>query len=173
MIPGAHSRQERDLSASRHTLFCLVACGLAVTPPSWAGSWCDVVFKDVARDATAVVLTRVENPKGEHPTLRIIDVIKGVCNEPAVSLAKRELERYELKRGDQVLLALDDDLLPIRATRGLGICEPVSLLPIRGGRLHSTDRLAYDNGRKAMTLDELRRQLQELDGCSGDVGLDR
>ena len=172
MIPGTHTRLERGLNAFRRTIVGLVAGGLAVTGQLWAGSWCDVVFKDVARDATAIVLTRVDDPTVEHPTLQVVDVLMGECDQPVVSLAKRELERYRLKRGDQVLLALDDDLLPIRATHGLGICEPVSLLPIRDGRLRSADRSGYDSGRKAMTIDELRRELQELAGSSGDVGLD-
>ena len=161
------------MTASGRTLICLMAGGLAVTGSSWAGSWCDVVFKDVARDAAAIVLTRVDRPTDGRATLHVTDVLKGECDQPVVGLAKRDLERHGLKHGDQVLLALDDDLLPIRATHGLGICEPVSLLPIRGGRLRSADRSGYDNGRKAMTLDELRRELQELDDASGDVGLDR
>jgi len=173
MIPGAHSRQERDLIASRRTLIRLAVAGLAVSGPLWAGSWCDVVFKDVARDAAAIVLTRVNEPTDDLLTLRVTDVLMGECDQSVVSLAKRELQRHRLKPGDQVLLALDDDLLLIRATHGLGICEPVSLLPIRGGRLRSADRPGYDSGRKSMTLDELRRDLRELDADSGDIGLDR
>jgi hypothetical protein len=164
--------QERDLSVFRCTLICLVVGGLAVCNPLWAGSWCDVVFKDVARDAATVVLTRVDRPKDERPILHVTDVLKGECDQSVISLSKRELERHGLKPGDQVLLALDDDLLLIRATRGLGICEVISLLPIHRGRLRSEHRADYDSGRKPMTLDELRQDLRALPGASGHVGLD-
>jgi hypothetical protein len=69
------------------------------------------------------------------------------------------LNGHRVKDGDHVLVALDGKHRLVRTTHGLGACLAISVLPIRGGKLRAQDRVNYDSGTRAMTLDQLREQL--------------
>ena len=145
---------------SRRVPACVTVCGLAVAAPLWAGGWCDVVFKDVARQAPIVVLARVERTKAAPPTLHVLEVLKDRSEQGFSRLPSRILDGQPIKHGDHVLVALGDDHRPVVATRGLGMCEAISVLTIRGGKLRSRDRVNYDSDVGAMTLEELREDLR-------------
>jgi hypothetical protein len=138
-------------------LWCLLAGGFAVATHVGAGTWCDVVFKDVAREADIVVLARVEQAKGEVPTVHVVDVLKGNCGACEMHLDSQDLDG--VKDGDRLFVALDGDRRPVRGKRSLGFCGAISVLPIRGGKLRARDRLNYDSRAGGMTLDELREEL--------------
>jgi hypothetical protein len=136
---------------------CLLAGGFAAATHVGAGTWCDVVFKDVAREADIVVLARVEQAKDGAPTVHVVDVLKGSCGSCEVRLDPEDLDG--VKDGDRLFVALDRDHRPVRGKRSLGFCGAISVLPIRGGKLRSRDRLNYDSQAGGMTLDELREEL--------------
>jgi hypothetical protein len=131
-----------------------VVCAASWTPPP---RWCDLPFKDVAAVAHAVVLARYE--AGPRPVLVVEDVIKGHCERTNVWVDSEEVSRYDPRTADTFLLALGPDYRAIDTVRGMGACDAVSILPIHSGKLRSKFRGDYDGQRKALTLDEIRTEL--------------
>lgn len=123
----------------------------------FAGTWCDVVFKDVAHEAEIVLLARIEKTKGASASVRVVDVLKGDCGQRLPNLDPADLAG--LKHEDHVFVALDGDLRPLRGTRSLGFCEAISVLPVRNNKLRGRDRVNYDSQSKGITLEELRDEL--------------
>jgi len=147
------------LRAFRRVLIGLFAGGLAAVVAAPAGAWCDVVFKDVAQEAEVVLLGRIEKVKGGPTVVRVADILKGQYRESWLSLDPSDLDVDRLKHHDHVLVALDGSLEPLRQARGLGFCQPISVLPIRGGKLRSRERVDYDSLTGSLTLDAIRDEL--------------
>jgi hypothetical protein len=141
-------------------LGCLLACGLAAPLPLSAEGWCDIVFKDVAQQAEIVVLARVDRARRALPELFVVETLKGECPLGHLGLTSRILEDYNMKDGDHVFVAMDAKRRPVGTARSLGVCTAVHVLPIRGGKLRSRDRLNYDSRSGSLTLDQIRHQLQ-------------
>lgn len=142
-----------------HRLFGALSCCVALSGPAGAGSWCDVVFKDVVPYAERVVLARVRLEKRGPARLDVVGVLKGKQASQALSFDSEEFRDLRLGRRDLVLVALDGRGRLIRSTPGMGVCDAVSILPIRDGKLRARDRLNYDSLRGTITLDRLREQL--------------
>jgi len=139
-------------------LFLLqIVLALQIAPP--ANAWCDVVFKDVVREADVVLIARAEARKGEPVEFAIVDVMKGEFAEPILDVHREVLSEYGIRTKDHVLLALGKDGQLVSKAPGLGACFPVSLVRLRGEKLRGKDRVDYDSRREPMTLDELRRDL--------------
>ena len=136
-----------------------------------SGSWCDVVFKDIAREADALVLTQVELVDEAPPLLHVVDVLKGEYPRHELLLTGDALNGLRLKTGDQVLVALDDNHRQISTARNLGMCDAISVVAIRGGRLRARDRLGYDNQRGGMTFNQLRQDLLETSAAQSAAAL--
>jgi hypothetical protein len=146
---------------SRRVLVCAAICGLAFSAPLFAGTWCDVVFSDVAHDAGIVVLARVEKARGAAPVLHVAEVLKDRSESGFGRLPSRILDGIETKNGDHVLVALDEEQRLVVNAGGLGMCEAISVLVIRGGKLRSRDRVNYDSLTGTLTLEEIREQLRD------------
>ncbi len=142
----------------RRTGFLGVACLLAATTVVTSGTWCDLVFKDVAPVADVIVLAEVHASKGHPPELHVAEVFKGYCADQTLNLNLEELGQ-RLRDGDQMVLALNRSCRLIRDSQGLGMCSAINVLHIRDGKLKSRDRLDYDSRRGTMTLDQLREEL--------------
>jgi hypothetical protein len=145
--------------------------GLASSMAMASGSWCDVVFKDIAREADVLVLTRVELVDEAPPLLHVVDVLKGEYRRAELVLTGDALNGLGLKTGDQVLVALDDNHRQISTSRSLGMCDAISVLPIRSGKLRARDRLDYDSRKGAMTLNQLRQDLLETSAAQSAAAL--
>ena len=145
--------------------------GLASSVAMASGSWCDVVFKDIAREADALVLTRVELVNEAPPLLHVVDVLKGEYPRGELALTGDALDGLRLKTGDQVLVALDGAHRQISTSRNLGMCDAISVLPIRGGKLRARDRLGYDSQRGGMTFNQLRQDLLETSAAQSAAAL--
>jgi len=52
----------------------------------------------------------------------------------------------------------------------LGFCRPISILPVRGGKLRAAERVDYDNGRQRITLEALLEDLAALSNEEPDPG---
>lgn len=160
------------MNRSRHPGFPWLACLLVAAVSQPAGAWCDLVFKDVAGLADAVVLAEVrESPESEDGTrqLDVIEVFKGGGVNDTLPLAPGDLAT-DVKPGEQVLLALTRDNRLVQGNQGLGICSAVSVLPIRGGKLRARDRPDYDSGSRSMSLERLRRELSPASDESALAG---
>lgn len=158
---------------ARGLVIGLLVSGLSMTTGRAEESWCDVVFKDVAAEAAAVVLARVERAEDGEATLTLAQVLKAGPQAPVLRVGPPDLEEYRLNFGDELLLALDQAGQRLRSTRGLGMCRAINVLPLHGGKLKSRDRVDYDSGRGALTLERLRDELRDLPAASRDVGASR
>jgi len=138
-------------------LLLYILLALQVAPP--ADAWCDMVFKDVARKADVVLITRARAEKDGATELAVLDVIKGEYSAPTLEVSRDVLREYGIRAKDHVLLALGKDGQLVALSPGMGACFPVSLVRLRGEKLRGRDRVDYDSRREPMTLDELRLDL--------------
>ncbi len=146
------------MGALKHVSLVFV-CGLAAMAPARAEGWCSVVFKDVAREAELVLLARVDGPKESPVRLSVVEVLKGEYRATGLALATHDAGLVPFKGGDILLLALDHRHRPVSGVRGLGACDPISMLLVRGGKLRARDRENYDSREGPLALDELRGEL--------------
>ena len=123
------------------------------------GAWCDLPFKDIVDRVDIVVLAEYRKPKGEPATVVPVKVLKGGPIDGPLALDPQELQHYRPRDGTLFLLALSRNKRVVRYITGMGVCAPVSVLPLRGTKLRREDRFNYDGGREAMTLDELKADL--------------
>jgi hypothetical protein len=141
---------------------CLAACLWAMPGTPLAGGWCDVVFKDVAREAATILVVRVERASVDPLELSAVQVVRGAPDAPLPRLRRADVERHATKGGDRLLLAVDADGGLVREARGLGLCAVISVLPIHGDRLRAHERALYDGGRSALPLEALLDELRAL-----------
>jgi len=143
------------------------ALGLSVTllafvSTATAEGWCDLVFKDVVESAPTVIIARYHHAAKSRPSVTVVEVLKGDCTDDELDMDLEELKPYRLKNGDRLVVALTSHHQPIRVLGGLGGCTPVSILPIRGGKLRARERADYDFLTKSIALDDLRSELIAL-----------
>jgi hypothetical protein len=157
-------RIERGALHSGLSAAAAVACVIlfAAQPFVLAEGWCDLVFKDVLDDASSVIIAEYRQVGKSAPKITVQEVLKGACTDEELDLDPDELAVYRFKNGDQLLVALTSYHQPVRVVRGLGGCTPVSVLPIRGGKLRARDRVNYDFMSKSITLSALRADLLAL-----------
>jgi hypothetical protein len=135
------------------------ATGMAAPPTAL----CDLPFKDVARDAPIVAILEYRAPRNGPPHLAGVEVLKGAGGPELPSLGTRRFEALAPANGDRFLVALASPHA-LYESRRLGVCTPITVLALRRGKLRGTERERYDGGRRALTLDELRRELAALAG---------
>ena len=158
---------ERSEYGGRERRLAPVALALCV---SWLASvsaataegWCDLVFKDVVESASNVIIAHYQKTGKSEPSVTVVEVLKGGCTDDELDMDLEELGSYRLKDGDRLVLALTSYHQPIRLLVGLGGCTPVSILPIRGGKLRARERADYDLLTKSITLEALRSELVAL-----------
>ncbi len=121
--------------------------------------WCDLLFKEVAEVTENIVIADYRKAgRGQPGSVTVVEVLKGEVPH-GQSIDPQRLKSLRLKDGDRCVLALTPTYELVRYLRGMGACTAVSALPIRGGRLRSSDRSNYDGRRKPMSLDQLRQEL--------------
>jgi len=135
---------------------------LAVPASTPADGWCELVFKDVVEYASSVIIAEYHRGAKSAPTVTVAEVLEGACTDDELEMDLEELRRYRLKDGDKLVVALNAYHQPMRVVRDLAGCTPVSILPLRGGRLRARERPDYDFMSEAMSLEALRSELLEL-----------
>jgi hypothetical protein len=162
MIQQPTIERSRRGSGRRRSRIGLLLLLLVVPLPLAAEGWCDLVFKDVLGEAASVIIARYRVEDGSRPSVSVQEVLKGACTDAQLDLDPDELARYRLKDGDQMVLALTPYHQPVRVLPAMGGCTPVSLLPIRNGKLRARERRQYDFSKRSLSLRALRAELLEL-----------
>lgn len=129
-----------------------------------AGSWCDLLFKDVSATAPNVLIARYHAPKGQQARIELVEILKGACEGRILGVGAQALRAHQPRNGDLFLLALDAHHRLLNSMNQIGACSAISVLPVRGGLLRASDRADYDGGSRPMTLDELRGELAGANG---------
>ena len=142
----------------------VVVCAILCVSPGQllAEGWCDLVFKDVLDEASSVIVAEYRQSGKGGPQITVQEVLKGSCTDDELDLDLKELAVHNFRNGDQMLLALTSFHQPVRVVRSMGGCTPVSVLPIRGGKLRARDRVNYDFLSKSISLEALRAELLTL-----------
>lgn len=158
------SRMKRGAGEPISAVAAALSCALffALPGPVPAEGWCDVVFKDVLDEAASVIIADYRQSGDSPPEITVQEVLKGSCTDGELDLDPKELAPYDFKDGDQMIVALTSYHQTVRIVSGMGGCTPVSVLPIRGGKLRARDRMDYDFTRKSTTLEALRAELLAL-----------
>jgi hypothetical protein len=138
---------------------CLIRLVLAASGDALASAWCELPFKAVAAGAPLLVHARVEPEGRAGVRLVVLDVLHGSADRATLRLASADLERYELRRGDHVVMALTERWQIFQGSGPLGACQPVSVLPLRGGRLRPRDRPSYDSGDGPLSMEQVLEEL--------------
>jgi hypothetical protein len=162
----SRSRTETDVATTtpftnRTARFTTVTCAVLLTLSTLprAEGWCDLVFKDVVEKASSVIIADYHRASKVDVKVTVAEVLKGACTDEELEMDPEELERLRLKDGDKLVIALTSYHQPVRIVRELAGCAPVSILPIRGGKLRARERPNYDFMSKSMTLEALRSDL--------------
>lgn len=131
----------------------------------WSGivpaeAWCELLFKDIARAASAIVLAEYRIERGQAPSVHVVEVLQGECARESLPLQSFQLPSNP-RDGDRFLLALTQGYEPVSYLTSHGTCSAVNFLPIRKGRLSARVRADYDGENTPMTLEQLRLDLAE------------
>jgi len=141
----------------------LILLGCAAAP---ATAWCNLPFREVARQVDLVVLAEFRKPRGEPAEVLVVEVMRGESPRGPLQLDPDALDMFHPRDGNQFLLALNARLQLVQYLDRLGVCRPVNAVPLHKGRLSGRDRFEYyDNGDESMTLDELRADLTGRPGA--------
>jgi hypothetical protein len=140
-------------AAASGLCFALGAAGAGPEP-----GLCDLLFKDVAEDAPIVAILEYHATGPEPAWLEVVEVIKGPADRERRGPVAQRFAAYEPVEGDRFLAALTAHHT-LHESSSLGICTSITVLALRQDKLRGEERERYDGGRKALTLDEVRRDL--------------
>ena len=85
----------------------MVVCAILALGGVRAQPWCEMVFKDVASTADAVVLTQLSQSSDGPREVRLVEVIRSRRPDPVLLVVPAQLRVYDIEDGDHALLALD------------------------------------------------------------------